>query len=204
MLKVGLTGSMAAGKSTVADMFARFGVPVFSADDAVHALYAPGGAAVAPVLALFPEAADGRGGVDRAALAGIIRERADALPRLEAIVHPLVEQARKAFLADAAHAGAPCVIFEIPLLFETGAEAGLDVIIAVTAPEAQRRARALRRLGMSEEKFAHLQGRQLSDTEKCTRADFIIDTSGSLEDTRRQVRDIHQHLLRKAGASGEN
>ena len=196
MLKVGLTGSMAAGKSTVAEMFAGLGAPVFSADEAVHALYAPGGAAVAPVLAAFPEAAGEEGGVDRARLSRIIAKDREALQRLEKIVHPLVAQARDAFFRRAARAGAPYAIAEIPLLHESGAQSGLDLVIAVSAPRPLRRARALRRPGMTEEKWNRLEGRQLSDAEKRADAHFTIDTSGSREDTLRQVREIHQRLLR--------
>jgi dephospho-CoA kinase len=189
MIVVGLTGSMGMGKSTVAKMFAEEGAPSFDSDAAVHDLYAPGGAAVAPVEEAFPGVARD-GGIDRAALSAPVVGDPEALQRLESIVHPLVRQAQANFLAVQRAAGAPVVVLDIPLLFEsTGAQA-VDKIIVVSAPPEIQRARVLGRPGMSEEKFESLLARQTSDAEKRARADFVIDTGGSFDATRAQVRAV--------------
>jgi len=195
MLKAGLTGSIASGKSTAARNFAALGAPVFDADETVRALYGPGGEAAGPVLALFPAARARGGGVDRAALARELLKDSAGMAALEAIVHPLVAKRRARFLKRAVRAGAPYAIFDIPLLFETGEDRRMDRVIVVSAPDALRRARALARPGMTEEKLALMEARQTPDAQKRARADFIIDASGALEDNRRQVEEIHRALL---------
>ncbi|MEZ6022757.1 MAG: dephospho-CoA kinase [Hyphomonadaceae bacterium] len=189
MILVGLTGSIGMGKSTVGQMFAEEGAPLFDADAAVHALYAKGGAAVAPVEAAFPGVMRD-GAIDRAELSKRVVGDADAMKRLEAIVHPLVAQTRVDFLAEAAADGADVVVLDIPLLFEGGGRGALDKVVVVSAPAAVQRARVLARPGMTAEKFEALLARQTPDAEKRAQADFVIDTSGSLDDSRAQVRAV--------------
>jgi len=183
---LGLTGSIAMGKSTTAQMFREAGVPVWDADATVHRLYAPGGAAVAPVAALAPAALKD-GGIDRAALAAAIRADDTLLTRIEAAVHPLVRQDRMDFVAGVA---ADIAVLDIPLLFETGAEAECDAVVVVTAPPDVQRARVLSRPGMTEARFDALLSRQVPDAEKRARADFVIDTSRGLEAARADVQSV--------------
>lgn len=175
MLIIGLTGSLAMGKSTAAAMLARLGVPVHDADRAVHRLMARGGAAVAPVGAAFPDAVRD-GVVDRRALGRLVFGDAAALARLEAIVHPLVRAATKRFLADAARAGHRLVVLDIPLLYEGGRERIVDVVVCVSAPPAVQRARALARPGMDAARFRAILAHQLPDAAKRARADFVVPT----------------------------
>lgn len=189
MILIGLTGSIGMGKSTVAQMFAEEGAPSFNSDDAVHALYAPGGAAVAPVGAAFPDAIKD-GAVDRTALSKLVVNDTPAIKRLEAIVHPLVAQAQQAFLDKQRAAGAKAAVLDIPLLFETGGEKRVDKVVVVSASPEIQRARVLARPGMTAEKFEQLLARQTPDAEKRERADFVIDTGGVLESTRDQVRAV--------------
>jgi dephospho-CoA kinase len=182
-----LTGSLSMGKSTAAKFFAEAGVPVHDSDAVVHALYE--GEAVAAIEAAFPgTTADGK--VDRGKLAAKVIDDKAALARLEAIVHPLVAKARDKFLADAQANGAPVVVLDIPLLFEIGGSASCDAVVVVSAPAEVQRARALARPGMTEEKFASLLAKQMPDAEKRARADFIVDSSQSLDHARAQVHDI--------------
>jgi dephospho-CoA kinase len=182
-----LTGSLGMGKSTAAKFFAAEGVPVHDSDAVVHALYE--GEAVAPIEAAFPGTTS-NGKVDRGKLATIVVNDKAALARLEAIVHPLVGQARDKFLADAQASGALVVLLDIPLLFEIGNERNCDAVVVVSAPAEIQRARAFERPGMTEEKFAALMAKQLPDAEKRRRADFIVDSSQGLDYARAQVRDI--------------
>ena len=184
MIQLGLTGSIGMGKSTVAAMFEARGVPVFDADAAVHRLQGPGGRLVAEIEARFPDTT-GPAGVDRTALAEAVLGDAAALRRLEALVHPAVAADRAAFLA--AHAAAPIVVLDIPLLFETGGDGAVDKIAVVSAPAAIQRARVLARPGMTTDRFEAILARQMPDSEKRERADFIIDTGGALDATRAQV-----------------
>ena len=189
MIIVGLTGSIGMGKSTVAAMFAEEGAPGFDSDAAVHALYAPGGAGVAPVEAAFPGVTKD-GAIDRVALSARVVGNAEAIKRLEEIVHPLVRQAQMEFLQSQRDAGTEVVILDIPLLFEGSGAKFVDKTVVVSAPADVQRARVLSRPGMSVEKFEAILARQMPDAEKCARADFVIDTSGSFDDTRAQVRAV--------------
>lgn len=196
MIRLGLTGSIGMGKSTVAAMFADAGAPVFDADAAVHRLQGPGGALVAAIEARFPGTTGGAG-VDRTALAEAVLGDDAAMKALEGIVHPAVGRERAAFVA--ANADAPLVVFDIPLLFETGGEAGVDRIAVVSAaPEAQR-ARVLVRPGMTEAKFAAILARQMPDVDKRARADFVIPTDVPLDETRQAVTRVIACLTRAEG-----
>ncbi|HEY0130165.1 MAG TPA: dephospho-CoA kinase [Allosphingosinicella sp.] len=195
MIILGLTGSIGMGKSTVARMFFEEGVPVFDADAAVHRLQGPDGALVERIEAEFPNTT-GPEGVDRGALAERVLGEPEALRRLEALVHPAVAREREAFLA--ANGSAPVVVLDIPLLFEAGGSGQVDRIAVVSAPAEVQRDRVLARPGMTEEKFERILARQLPDEEKRARADFVIPTGGSLEDTRRAVRRILACLVPSA------
>ena len=186
MIRIGLTGSIAMGKSTTAQLFRDRGVPVHDADAAVHGLYDKGGKAVAAVEALAADAIVD-GAVDRSVLKRHIAADSSFLSRLEAAVHPLVLAERVAFEAQAERAGADIVVLDIPLLFETGGQASVDFIVVVsTTPEEQRR-RALARPGMTESDFERILATQTPDADKRARADYVVDTSLSVEDAGRQV-----------------
>jgi dephospho-CoA kinase len=187
MVVIGLTGSIAMGKSTAERFFAEAGVPVHDADLAVHRLYA--GEAVPLIEAAFPGVA-GADGVDRAKLAARVLGDGAAMRRLESIIHPLVRREEADFLAAAEKSGTPVAVLDIPLLFETGGEARVDAVVVVSAPAAVQRARVFARADMTEEKFQALLARQLPDAEKRRRADFVVDTSGSFDSTRAQVHAI--------------
>ena len=184
---IGLTGSIGMGKSTVAAMFAQAGIPVFDADAEVRAMQGPGGELVPAIEAAFP-GSTGADGVDRDQLGHQVFADKAALARLEAIVHPAVAAKRAAFLD--VHHDKRAVVFDIPLLFERGGHASVDTIVVVSAPEAVQRARVLARPGMTVQKLEHIFGLQLHDTQKRERADHIIDTSLSLEETRAQVQAL--------------
>ena len=196
-----LTGSLGMGKSRTASFFAEAGVPVHDSDAAVHALYE--GEAVPLIERAFPGVTSG-GKVDRAKLAAMVLGDDAAIARLEAIVHPLVGKVRDKFLADAQARGAPVVVLDVPLLFETGGERGCDAVIVVSAPAELQRRRAFERPGMTEEKFAALSAKQMPDAEKRRRADFIVDSSQSLDHARAQVRDILQAVARMRGRGGDS
>jgi dephospho-CoA kinase len=182
--RLGLTGSVGMGKSTTAALFAKAGVPVWDADAAVHRLYAEGGAGAGAIAGLAPQAVSGAV-VDRDRLRDAIIADPGLLARIEARVHPLVAADREAFAA--AHADADILLFDIPLLFETGGEAGLDAVLVVTAPEAVQRARVLARPGMTPAALARILARQTPDAEKRARADFIIETGRGVEAARADV-----------------
>lgn len=187
MMKIALTGSIGMGKSAVARMFERAGVPLFDADAEVWRLQAPGGALVEAIERRFPGSIRG-GGVDRDALSARVLGKPDELAALEAIVHPAVSQARERFIAG--HADAPALLFDIPLLFETGGEGAFDTVVVVSAPPEAQRERVLSRPGMTADKLDSILARQMPDADKRAQADFVIDTSGSLEETERQVEHI--------------
>lgn len=193
-ITVGLTGSIGMGKSTTTAMFAEEGVPVWDADDAVHRLYEEGGAAVAPIASEFPDAIE-NGAVSRMALKRRIAADPTALGRIEAIVHPLVAADREVFRA--AHPDAAILLFDIPLLYETGADAWLDRVVVVTAPPEIQRERVLDRPGMTEAMFDEILSRQVPDAEKRARADFVIETL-TMEGARTEVRRIIDQLRQEA------
>ena len=190
---LGLTGSIGMGKSTVAAMFSQLGIPVFDADAAVHALQGPGGALVSAIEAGFP-GTTGPDGVDRQKLGAAVFGDKEKLRRLEAIVHPAVAEMRAAFLA--ANEGRKLVVFDIPLLFEKGGEAGVDSVAVVSAPPEIQRERVLSRPGMTAEKFERILALQVPDAQKRQRADAVIDTGQPLEDTRRAVAALAARLGR--------
>jgi dephospho-CoA kinase len=187
MIVLGLTGSVAMGKSTTAGFFADEGVPVHDADAVVHRLYE--GDAVPVVEAAFPgTTADGK--IDRVKLGSRVMGDLAALRQLEAIVHPMVQDAERRFLADAEAKGAPVVVLDIPLLFETGGDSRVDAVVVATAPAEVQRARAMSRSGMTEQRLDAMLARQMPDSEKRLRADFLVDTSRGFDDARAQVRAI--------------
>ncbi len=196
MLVLGLTGSIGMGKSTVAAMFADEGVPVFDADAEVHRLQGAGGRLLPAIEAVFP-GTTGDSGVDRPLLGRAVFGNADALRRLEAIVHPAVAEERAAFLES--NRDRPLVVLDIPLLFEAGGWRQVDRIAVVSAPAEVQRARVLARPGMTVERFESILAKQMPDAEKRERADFVIPTGGSLEETRTAVRAVIACL---AGAEG--
>lgn len=199
---LGLTGSVGMGKSTTAGFFREMGVPVWDADAAVHRLYAPGATGTEALRALHPQAV-GPAGVDRSELRRWIRADAAALARIETVIHPLVVADREAFIEDAAQKGEPLVVLDIPLLFETGAETGLDAVLVVSASPEEQRRRVLARPGMTEADLEAILARQVPDTEKRRRADYVIETDG-LDAARAQVQDLAQRLAdRSAGALGK-
>ena len=181
---IGLTGSIGMGKSTVAAMFAEAGIPVFDADAEVRAMQGAGGELVPAIEAAFP-GSTGPQGVERDRLGQQVFADKPALARLEAIVHPAVAARRAAFLE--LHHDKRAVVFDIPLLFERGGHEAVDMIVVVSAPEAVQRARVLARPGMTEEKFAHIFSLQLHDTDKRARADHVIDTGTTVDQTRAAV-----------------
>jgi dephospho-CoA kinase len=187
MFILGLTGSIGMGKSTTAKFFAEEGVPVHDADGTVHRLYESD--AVAAIEAAFPGTTAG-GKVDRGKLAVQVVGDPAARKRLEAIVHPLVRQSEKDFLAAAQARGDQVVVLDIPLLFETGGEARVDAVVVVSASAEMQRARVLERPGMTVHKFEGLRAAQVPDAEKRRRADFVVDTGQGFEVARAQVRDI--------------
>jgi dephospho-CoA kinase len=187
MFVLGLTGSVAMGKSTTARFFAEEGVPVHDSDTVVHRLYE--NEAVPLIEAAFPgTTADGK--VDRVKLGSRVMGDLAALRQLEAIVHPLVWDAEKRFLEEAQARGAPVVLLDIPLLFETGGDQRVDAVVVATAPAEVQRARVLERPGMTKQRLQAMLARQMPDSEKRLRADFIVDTSRGFDDARAQVQEI--------------
>ena len=187
MVILGLTGSIGMGKSTTASLFLGAGIPVFDADAAVHALYA--GPAVPAIEEAFPGTTKD-GAVDRELLRQRVFDDAGVLRRLESIVHPLVQEVRATFLARAGAAGSSLVVLDIPLLYETGADRGVDAVAVVSAPEAVQKARVMARAGMTEERFSAIMARQIPDSEKRRRADFVIETGDGLERARARVSEV--------------
>jgi dephospho-CoA kinase len=196
MITLALTGSIGMGKSTVAAMFAEAGIPVFDADAAVRELQGPGGRLVSLIESRFPGTTCD-GAVDREALSAAVLSDRDELAALEAIVHPAVHHERTRFIVE--NGDAPALLFDIPLLFETGGDAAFDKVIVVSATPELQRERVLSRPGMSKGKFEQILARQIPDEEKRARADFVVDTSGSLKQTRAQVDAILACLGLPAG-----
>ncbi len=199
MIKIGLTGSIGMGKSTVLAMFSDLGAAVWDADSAVHRLYAAGGAGAKAVGSMFPDAIVG-GAVDRRKLAGLVLGDAQALQSLEEIIHPLVAADREGFMDAAAHAGAMAAVLDIPLLFENGTEKFFDATVVVSAPADIQRARVLARPGMTAEKFEAILKLQTPDADKRKLADYVIDTGVTIEETKRQVADVFAEIVRSATA----
>ncbi|QJB69664.1 dephospho-CoA kinase [Parasphingorhabdus halotolerans] len=190
-LIIGLTGSIGMGKSTVAQMFVDEGVPLFDADAAVHILQGPGGVLVDEIEALFP-GTTGAQGVDRQKLGARVLGDPEALKRLETLIHPAVGVMRMKFFED--HRNEPLVLFDIPLLFEKSGAVGVDHIVVVSATKEDQEARVLARPGMTVKKFEKIKGLQMPDAEKRKKADSVIDTSMTLDETRQQVQNLVQKL----------
>lgn len=193
MLILGLTGSIGMGKSTTAKLFAEAGVPVYDADAEVHKIYQ--GEAAPAIEAAFPGTTV-QGKVDRTRLSAQVVHNPDAMKQLEQIVHPMLGASRKKFFEEAEAAGAPVVVVDIPLLFETGGEKRVDAVVVVTTtPEAQRE-RVLARGTMDEARFDAILARQLPDAEKRKRADFVVDTSHGLDPVRDRIKDILAEVVK--------
>nr|WP_170539641.1 dephospho-CoA kinase [Ruegeria arenilitoris] len=186
---LGLTGSIGMGKSTTADLFAQEGCAVWDADAAVHRLYAEGGAAAAPIRAAFPDAIED-GAVSRDALKRIIGADPTALKRIESIVHPLVARDREAFRQAAK---ADILVFDIPLLFETGGDAQMDAVACVSIPPDEQKRRVMARGTMTEAQFEQIRAKQMPNDEKCARSDFVIVTD-TLDHARAQVQDVVRQI----------
>ena len=201
MLIVGLTGSIGMGKSTAAAHLRARGLPVFDADAEVHRLYA-GGKAVELVEQAFPGTTS-ENGVDRAKLSAVLLKEPQRFRELEAIVHPLVRAAERAFLEDEFERGSATAVLEIPLLFETGADKLVDATIVVSAGPELQRERLLKRSGATQEKLNQLLARQMSDAEKRARADFIVDTSGTIEESQAALDAIVARLHGRHGMALE-
>jgi dephospho-CoA kinase len=200
MFILGLTGSIGMGKSAAAARFRQNGVPVFDADQAVHDLYA--GGAVKPIEAAFPgTTADG--GVDRDKLSKALIAEPEKFARLEAIVHPLVRALEADFMQDHASQNVPLVVLEIPLLYETGFEKLIDAVAVVSAPAAIQAERVLARPGMTPQKLEQLIARQMPDEEKRRRADFVVDTGGTITHTESQVDKLIELLRARPGRAFE-
>ncbi len=189
MFKLGLTGSIGMGKSTTAKMFAAHGCAVWDADAAVHRLYAKGGAAVPALAALWPGAIKA-GAVDRAALREIIASDPDAIHKIERIVHPLVAQDRAEFIAAAP---SDILVFDIPILFETGGHLAMDAVACVRVDAQTQASRVLARGTMTAAQFDQIRAKQMPNEEKCAMSDFVIDTD-SMETANRQVEQIIQTI----------
>lgn len=189
MIHIGLTGSIGMGKSTTAQMFREAGIPVYDADAAVADLYVRGGAAVEPLEAAFPGVTRD-GAVDREALRLRVLGDDAAMTRLNAVVHPLLGRDRLEFHRQAEASGADILVFDIPLLFETGGERNMDAVVVVSAPADIQRARVLAREGMTPERLDAILARQVPDADKRARADFVVDTGQGLDVAREGVRRV--------------
>ncbi len=198
MLLIGLTGSIGMGKTETAKMFAAEGVPVYDADAAVHALYAPGGRGVDPIGEAFPGVVTD-GAVDRQALGQVVIGNPDAMKRLEEIIHPLVGQVQVEWLMEQAGQGAAMVVLDVPLLFETGGNERVDVVVVVSAPADIQRERVLARPGMTAQKLDGILAKQLPDADKRARADYVVETDQGLDHARAQVRAILDALKNRQG-----
>lgn len=193
MLLLGLTGSIGMGKSTTAKLFEEAGVPVYDADATVHKVYE--GEAVPVVEAAFPGSTI-NGKVDRQKLSAMVVNNAEAMKRLEAIVHPMLRSHQQKFLGEAERAGAPVAVLDVPLLFETGGEKRVDAVVVVTTTPEIQRERILARENMTPDKLDAILGRQLPDAEKRKRADFVVDTSHGLDPVRLRIREILDQVVK--------
>jgi dephospho-CoA kinase len=191
VIKVGLTGSIGMGKSTVADMFKKFGCPVFDADKAVHGLYEKGGAGIEIIKSFYP-AAVVNSAVDREILRSFIAENPDKIRELETLIHPLVKKLRDDFLKT--NQNKELLVFDIPLLFETGLNKNMDITVVVSAPYHVQHKRVMSREGMTEKIFSGLLAKQISNDEKKTMADIIIKTDESLNITKSKVKEFISSL----------
>lgn len=189
MIRIGLTGSIGMGKSATAELFIAAGIAVFDSDACVHALYARGGDGVDAVGRAFAGVVVD-GSVDRGKLSAVLAANPQRFKKLETIVHPLVNTCREKFVTDCEARGDDLIVFDIPLLFETGGDALVDKIVVVSAPEKVRRSRVLERPGMTPEKLDAIIARQMPDAQKRVRADYVVETSGGLDDARHQVDNI--------------
>jgi len=194
MIIIGLTGSIGMGKTTTSKMFAEAGAAVFDADACVHDLYAKGGAAVPIIRAVFPDAIK-RGAIDRAQLSKHLQKDPLHIQVLESFIHPLVGEARAKTLADAKKSGKKIMVFDVPLLFETGGDQHVDKIVVVSASAEVQRQRVMSRPDMSTEKFEMILSRQTPDAEKRKRADYVVETDKGLDFARAQVQDIMNDLI---------
>src|SRR5690348_288126 len=192
---IGLTGGIGMGKSETAKLFAAEGVPVHDADAAIARLYAKGGAAVEAIAGAFPGTVK-HGAVDRTLLSARVVNDPAALAKLEQVVHPLAAKDRQDFLAQTL---APIILFDIPLLFEVGAEREMDAVVVASAPEEVQRQRVLARPGMTAEKFEALKARQLADAQKRQQAHYVVMTDKGLDHAREQVRMILADIKNKLG-----
>ncbi len=193
MLILGLTGSIGMGKSTTAKLFAEAGVPVYDADAAVHKLYE--GEAAPAIEAAFPgTTSDGK--VDRKKLSARVVHDPAAIKQLEQIVHPMLGASRKKFFDDAERSGAPVVVVDVPLLFETGGEKRVDAVVVVTTSPENQRERIMARETMTQEALDSILARQTPDAEKRKRADFVVDTSHGLDPVRAQIKDILAEVVK--------
>ena len=202
MIKIGLTGSIGMGKSTALSMFAQLGAAVWDADDAVHRLYGEGGAAVPLIDEAFDDVVVD-GAIDRGKLAKIVLADQEKLKSLEAIVHPLVAEDRLSFMAEAAAAGAPAVVLDIPLLFENGSEAFFDAVVVVSAPADVQRARVLARPGMSQEKLNAILAQQTPDAEKRIRADYVVSSDQPIEKMQDDVARVYNAIIEKSAPAAD-
>jgi dephospho-CoA kinase len=201
MFILGLTGSIAMGKSTASRAFRSLGVPVFDADAAVHRLLAPAGGAVAAIREAFPDCRIRDGGADRQALGGRVFDDPAALALLEAILHPMVQIAQRRFLARCAGARRPLVVLDVPLLYETGGERRVDAVAVVSAPPFAQAQRLRRRPGMSPARLAAIRARQMPDAEKRRRADFVIPTGLERRRSLVAVAQIVDRVRHRPGAA---
>ena len=192
MMRIGLTGGIGMGKSTVAGMFAARGVPGFNADDEVHRLQAPGGAAIPAIEAAFPGTVTG-GVLDRAKLRALVLAESTRMRELEGIMHPLVRAAQAEFIVEAEAKGSPAALLDIPLLYETGRQADFDKVVVVSCPRETQIARVQRR-GLSLAEIEAIIARQMPDAQKRARADYVVETDGLLESTEAQVQAILKEL----------
>lgn len=202
MIVLGVTGSIGMGKSTVSNMLKEMGIPVHDADATVHKLLAAGGRGVAPVAALFPDAlvqdANGVDMIDRAALGKIVFADPVRKKQLEDILHPMVRDDSAAFKDEMEKAGHTIIVFDIPLLYETGGEKRVDAVLCVSAAAEVQKARVMARPGMTTERFQHVLSQQLPDADKRQRADFVVTTDIDFDDTRAQLKAVVEKLLTPA------